>query len=181
MDDTLDNNNRPAGQAATGQAATGQAATGHVATGHVATGKAFELFNEIGIIEQLTRTMFEARLPDGFLVSHFSVLNHLIRVQDGQTPLVLARAFQVPKTTMTHTLSILEKHQLVKLRPNPKDGRSKCVWLTAKGRKFRERAIANLSEDLAVFTDEFSPEFIADLVPKLTRIRVFMDALRDED
>ena len=146
-----------------------------------ATATAFELFNEIGIIEQLTRAMFEARLPDGFLVSHFSVLNHLIRVQDGQTPLVLARAFQVPKTTMTHTLSILEKHQLVKLKANPKDGRSKCVWLTAKGRKFRDKAIQSLAGDLKELTEEFSAEFITDLVPKLARIRVYMDARRDED
>ena len=155
--------------------------TSDASAGKSATATAFELFNEIGIIEQLARTMFEARLPDGFLVSHFSVLNHLIRVEDGQTPLVLARAFQVPKTTMTHTLSILEKHQLVKLTPNPKDGRSKCVWLTAKGRKFREKAIQSLATELEVLTQEFSPEFIEDLVPKLTRIRAYMDERRDTE
>ena len=149
--------------------------------GKSAAATAFELFNEIGIIEQLARTMFEARLPEGFLVSHFSVLNHLIRVEDGQTPLVLARAFQVPKTTMTHTLSILEKHQLVKLKPNPKDGRSKCVWLTAKGRKFREKAIQSLTGELDVLTEEFSRDFIADLVPKLSRIRAYMDKRRDTE
>ena len=76
----------------------------------------FSLFNEIGIIEQLGRALFESQLPDGFLMSHFSVLNHLIRVQDGQTPLKLAQAFQLPKTTMTHTLSVLEKHGLRNLR-----------------------------------------------------------------
>jgi hypothetical protein len=59
----------------------------------------FRLFNEIGIIEQLSRARFEARLPQGVTVPHFSVLNHLIRVEDGRTPLELATAFQVPKTT----------------------------------------------------------------------------------
>ena len=73
----------------------------------------FVFFNEIGIIEQLIRALLEAKLPKGFLISHFSVLNHLIRVKDGQTPLVISRAFQVPKTTMTHTLSILERHALI--------------------------------------------------------------------
>ena len=82
---------------------------------------------------------------------------------------------------MTHTLSILEKHQLVKLTPNPKDGRSKCVWLTAKGRKFREKAIQSLATELEVLTQEFSPEFIEDLVPKLTRIRAYMDERRDTE
>ena len=139
----------------------------------------FELFTEIGIIEQLARTMFEARLPDGFLASHFAVLNHLIRVEDGQTPLKLAEAFQVPKTTMTHTLSILERHKLIALRPNPKDGRSKCAWLTAKGRKFRDDAINKLTSEMDTLAAEFPPDFVAALTPKLTQLREFMDAQRD--
>jgi DNA-binding MarR family transcriptional regulator len=140
----------------------------------------FAFFNEIGIIEQLSRALFEARLPDGFLISHFAVLNHLIRVRDGQTPLVMARAFQVPKTTMTHTLSGLEKHGLIELRPNPKDGRSKCVWLTESGRDFRNNAIADMAPDLALLAEKCPPERIEDLVPRLTEIRQIMDAARDE-
>ncbi|MEM6460551.1 MAG: MarR family transcriptional regulator [Pseudomonadota bacterium] len=139
----------------------------------------FTFFNEIGIIEQLSRNMFEARLPAGFLVSHFSVLNHLIRVQDGRTPLELASAFQVPKTTMTHTLSVLERHGLVAIKPNPDDGRSKCVWLTESGRMFREGAIASMAADMATMAQTYPPEFIADIIPKLSEIRVFLDALRD--
>lgn len=139
----------------------------------------FSFFNEVGIIEQLSRALFEARLPDGFLASHFSVLNHLIRVRDGQTPLVLARAFQVPKTTMTHTLSILEKHSLIEMRPNPKDGRSKCVWLTDAGRDFRNNAIAAMGPSLEGFAKKHPPAYIENLVPKLTEIRQFLDAERD--
>lgn len=141
----------------------------------------FAFFNEVGIIEQLSRALLEARLPDGFLVSHFSVLNHLIRVRDGQTPLVLARAFQVPKTTMTHTLSGLEAHGLVDMRPNPKDGRSKCVWLTDAGQKFRDDAIAAMVPELAGFAEKYPAEFIEDIVPKLSEIRQFLDAARDVD
>ena len=95
----------------------------------------FEFFNEIGIIEQLSRTLFEGRLPRGVLVSHFSILNHLIRVADGRTPLELARAFQVPKTTMSHSLGLLTKRGWVEMRPNPSDARSKCVWITQAGRQ----------------------------------------------
>ena len=144
------------------------------------TGLYFSFFNEIGIIEQLSRVLFESKLPPGFLVSHFSVLNHLIRVQDGPTPLRLANAFQVPKTTMTHTLSVLEKHGLVEMRPNPQDGRSKCVWLTEAGRKFRDRAIAAMAPEMAVLADRFPPEFIAGLVAGLARIRDFLDRQRDQ-
>lgn len=139
----------------------------------------FEFFNEIGIIEQLSRALFEARLPEGFLVSHFAVLNGLIRVRDGRTPLELARAYQVPKTTMTHTLAGLEKHGLVTFRPNPRDGRSKCVWITPAGRKFRDDAIAGMAPEMARMAAEFPPERVADMVPRLAEIRRFMDADRE--
>ena len=139
----------------------------------------FRLFNEIGIIDQLSRTAFEARLPDGFLVSHFSVLNHLIRVQDGRTPLELAQAFQVPKTTMTHTLTGLSKAELIEIRPNPADRRSKCIWLTEKGVTFRDQAIASLAPDFEAVAQDFPPERIAKLLPHLTALRELLDAARD--
>jgi DNA-binding MarR family transcriptional regulator len=141
----------------------------------------FQFFNEVGIIEQLSRAMMEARLPHGFLITHFSVLNHLIRVGDGRTPLAMASAFQVPKTSMTHTLAGLEKAGLVDMKPNPKDGRSKQVWLTDKGRQFRMDAIMRLSGDMEEFRQVFPPEKIAPLLPLLADIRVYLDKLRDEN
>ncbi len=139
----------------------------------------FRLFNEVGIIEQLSRALFEARLPDGFLVSHFSVLNHLIRIGDGRTPLDLARAFQVPKTTMTHTLSVLERHEMVALTPNPKDGRSKRVWITDAGRAFRAQAIADLLPDLVRVSARL-PGGLADrILPDMVALREVLDKMRD--
>ena len=139
----------------------------------------FQFFNEIGIIEQLSRAMMEARLPDGYLMTHFSVLNHLVRVGDGRTPLAIASAFQVPKTSMTHTLAGLEKGGLVEMRPNPKDGRSKQVWLTEKGQQFRLGAINRLSDDFSELKQVFPPEKIAPLLPVLAEIRTYLDQLRD--
>lgn len=139
----------------------------------------FVFFNEIGIIEQLSRSLLEAKLPQGFLISHFSVLNHLIRVKDGQTPLVIARAFQVPKTTMTHTLSVLERHRLIDIRPNPKDKRSKCVFITASGRAFREQAIADIAPDLEAVRGQFPQHKMSKIVPLLADIRQFLDDYRN--
>ena len=139
----------------------------------------FRLFNEIGIIEQISRAFLEARLPNGLLASHFGVTNHLIRVHDGRTPLELAAAFQVPKTTMTHTLAGLEKHGLVEMRPNPDDGRSKRVWLTPKGRAFRDQAIADMAPVFQDLSDIMPPERVADILPALQDIRVFIDELRN--
>lgn len=146
----------------------------------VTTTAYFTLFNEIGIIEQLARTLFQGRLPDGVQVPHFSVLNHLVRVGDGPTPLHLARAFQQPKTTMTHTLAGLERLGLVQMRPNPRDGRSKRVWITDEGRTFRERAIAALGPDVAGISAQFPPERVAAILPHLVALREILDAARDQ-
>lgn len=140
----------------------------------------FAFFNEIGIIAQLSRAAFEARLPDGVTLPHFAVLNHLIRVADGRTPLELARAFQVPKTSMTNTLAGLEARGFVETRPNPRDKRSKQVWLTEEGRRFRDEAIALLVPTMDAFAQRFPAEELASLVPRLTEIRAFLDAARDE-
>ncbi len=142
-------------------------------------GQYFGLLNEIGIIEQLSRTVLEARLPEGLIAPHFTVLNHLIRVSDGRTPLELARAFQVPKTSMSHTLAGLEKHGLVAMRPNPADKRSKQVWLTDQGRKVREDTIAALADDLADIAQVLSPQDVSAVMPVLTRLRIWLDKRRD--
>lgn len=140
----------------------------------------FAFFNEVGIIAQLSRALLEARLPEGLILPHFSVLNHLVRVGDGPTPQRLARAFQVPKTSMTHTLSGLEARGYIEMRRNTKDGRSKCIFITEKGRGFREAAIASLDPDVAVLAEEFTARDIAALVERLGEIRKFLDAYRDE-
>lgn len=140
----------------------------------------FRLFNEIGIIEQLSRNLFEARLPPGFVLAQFSVLNHLVRLGDGRTPLALARAFQVPKTSMTHSLAVLERAGLIVFQVNPKDGRSKLVYITEAGRAFRQAAIMSVAPDLQRIAASLSPELIANLIPGLEALRKFLDQDRDK-
>ncbi len=118
-------------------------------------------------------------MPEGLIAPHFTVLNHLIRVRDGRTPLELARSFQVPKTSMSHTLAGLERHGLVEMRPNPADKRSKQVWLTAQGRAVREATIAALAGDLADIATVLSPQDVATVMPVLTRLRIWLDQRRD--
>lgn len=141
----------------------------------------FQVFNEVGIIEQLSRALLQAQLPPGFLVSHFSVLNHLVRVQDGRTPLELARAFQTAKTTMTHTLAGLDKAGYVEMRPNTEDARSKRVWISDTGRAFREQAIVSVKPDLERVAAEFPADRVLNLLPELEELRKIMDRQRDEN
>lgn len=142
------------------------------------TGAFFEVFVEIGIIEQLSRSLLEARLPKRLIQPHFGVLNHLARLGDGSTPLELARAFQVPKTSMTHTLAGLEKRGLIEMRPNPADGRSKLVTLTKSGQMLRQETIALLAQDFGGLADQISPETLAALPPLLRELREILDRNR---
>lgn len=139
----------------------------------------FLVMNEIGILSQLTSTLLETKLPEAMTVRHFGVMNHLSRRPEGQTPLALANAFQVPKTSMTHTLSGLEERGLVEMRPNPGDGRSKIVVLTAAGLATRDAAIAALRPEIADVLKSYGATRIAALLPLLTELRLFLDAARD--
>jgi len=142
-------------------------------------GTIFRLFNEIGIISQLSSRLLERHLPGGFLVSHFTVINHLTRVGDGRTPLSIANALQVPKTTMTHTLSGLHKAELISFEPNPKDSRSKLVALTDKGRSFRDEAIAMLGPDMVKMAQTLPVAQISEILPILEEVRIYLDRERD--
>lgn len=143
-------------------------------------GTVFAVFNEIGILQQLSRALLEAHLPPGYLVSHFTVLNHLVRRGDGASPLQMANAFQTPKTTLTHTLAKLDADGLIAFRANPKDGRSKLVYLTDAGRAFREKAITDLGPDMVDVLTRIDAEDLAAILPTLTKLRTIMDAMRDE-
>ena len=139
------------------------------------------LFLEVGILAQLSRALFEARLPPGFTLPQFTVLNHLVRVKDGRTPLELARAFQVPKTSMTHNLAVLDRHGLVAMRSNARDGRSKCVFITDPGRAFRQQALAAIAPDLAALATRLPATPLGEVLPVLTGLRQVMDSMRDPD
>ena len=142
-------------------------------------GPLFEVFNEIGIVAQLSRTLLEARLPDGLIAPHFNVLNHLVRLGDGRSPIEIAQAFQLPKTTMTHTLKVLEQRGLIAFAPNPDDGRSKKVMLTDTGRALREDMVARLSQDFVSYAEQFGRERFLNMLPDLRALRMFLDDNRE--
>ena len=139
----------------------------------------FQFFNEVGIIHQLSSTIMNRLLPNGLHVSHFSVLNHMVRLGDGKTPLELARAFQVTKATMTHTLATLEKRQLIHIVPHKTDGRSKVVLISEKGRAFQAEAIASLVPAMTKLSGQLDLDKIVELVPELAKIRAVLDENRD--
>ena len=101
----------------------------------------FRLFNEIGIIAQLSGNKLERVLPEGMSLAQFSVLNHFCRLGGAWSPTRLAAAFQVTKGAMTNTLQRLEAQRFVTIRADEEDTRAKIVEITDAGRSAREAAI----------------------------------------
>jgi hypothetical protein len=104
------------------------------------------------------------------------VLNHLMRVEDGRTPLELARAFQVPKTTLSHTLAAAGESGLDRDEARtPMTGGRNGSGLTEAGRAFRE---ARRSRDLAPDIEELMAQIEAEDVCPARRSPVWLDAIR---
>jgi DNA-binding MarR family transcriptional regulator len=139
----------------------------------------FEVLNEVGIIEQLSRNAFERVMPGGLSLAGFSVLNHFVRLEKSHsTPSQLASAFQVTKGAMTNTLQRLEALGYAVTEPNPEDGRGKIVRVTTKGRKMRDQSIAALGPQMALLANAVSNKDAKDALPFLKALRVFLDESR---
>jgi len=141
---------------------------------------AFQVFNEIGIIEQLGRNRLERVLPDGLRMAQFTLLNHMVRMGDGWSPHRLARAMQVTKGAMTNTLRRLEARGAVRVDPDPDDGRGKHVYLTETGRELRQQCIAAVGPLLAELGADFADAEFEAVLPFLKKIRAWFDATRPD-
>ena len=138
----------------------------------------FQLFNEIGIIAQLSANRLERVLQHGMTLAQFSLLNHCVRLGDGWTPARLAAAFQVTRGTMTSTLQKLEAKGFIRIDPDPDDARSKRVFLTPSGKQARDASLKALAPELAQLPEGFPPELAAEILPALERLRIWLDTHR---
>lgn len=139
----------------------------------------FTLFNEIGIINQLSTSRFARVLAPDLNPSEFGVLNHFIRVRDRSSPSRLAKAFQMTKPSMTAILGKLERKGYVEIVGSAEDRRKKIVSITKNGREARQRgveAMAPLAEILMAGQDV---EALAKILPTLQALREFLDAERN--
>ena len=141
----------------------------------------YRFFTEVGILQQLGRAMIEERLPDTMTANQFGLLSHLSRRPEGDTPLKLANAFQVPKTTMTHMIVMLERRGMVAQKPNPKDKRSKIVVATPEGVAFLQEAIVKMEPAMGGVVTEAGMDVFRNTLPALEEIREIMDRLRNPE
>lgn len=143
-------------------------------------GVAFQTFNEISIIAQLSGAAFQRVLPEGLSLAGFGVLNHFVRLaREEESPTQLARNFQVTKGAMTNTLQRLEAAGFITVSPDPEDGRGKIARITRAGRGARDRAIAALAPVMAELLEAYPGAELRRILPALTKLRRVLDAARD--
>ncbi len=141
---------------------------------------AFQVFNEIGIINQLTSAEFQRALGAELGQSEFMVLNRCVRVGDGVTPSRLARIFQITRPSMTAILAKLEAKGFVDVTPSEEDRRQKIVKITPAGRRAREKGVAAIAPVIQETIEDFGFERLKALLPGLVALREYADARRNE-
>ena len=138
------------------------------------------LFNEIGIINQLSTTEFQRVLAPDLSSSEYAVLNHFMRMGDNKTPSYLARVFQITKPSMTAIVSKLESKEYVSVTPGEEDRRQKFVTITPAGRKARNEAAAKAAPLLTDLLTKVDEKQLRALIPGLQHLREVLDTQRNE-
>jgi DNA-binding MarR family transcriptional regulator len=136
---------------------------------------AVALFGELFMADQLARNRISRVLPKGMELSHFSVLNHLARINDERTPAQLAKSFHVTRGAMTNTLSRLEWAGHVHIRPDWEDARRKFVAISPSGRAARDSAVAAVVPLIADVVQSIGAERVRALVSVLRELRVRLE------
>lgn len=138
----------------------------------------FRLFNEIGIVNQLSSNRFARALPEGLSLAQFSVLNNFVRLGGTRSPKQLADAFQVTKGAMTNTLNRLQENGLILIEPDPVDRRAKVVQITPAGREMREQALQGAFPAMLDLQGLLTDSEIEAMLASLTKLRTHLDRNR---
>ena len=141
----------------------------------------FQVLNWIGIVAQLSSTLVNQRLaPLDVSYSQFVVLNHMtFRGENGLTVTDIARALQAPQPGVTKTVQKLLDKRLMKAVPNPGDGRSKILFLTAAGKRLRAKAVKDLSAMAATPFEGIPKTRLRSMLADLDQLKIWFDDNRE--
>jgi DNA-binding MarR family transcriptional regulator len=140
----------------------------------------FRALSWIGIIEQLQRNRAERLLrPLGLSYAEFAMLSHF---SHGHPPAKtvggIAADMQLLQPAVTKTAAKLLARGALKAGANERDGRSRLLTLTARGRALFERAVTRLAPDIAALFEGWSAGDVARLFEGLDRLKARLDAAR---
>ncbi|MGR3454516.1 MarR family winged helix-turn-helix transcriptional regulator [Pseudooceanicola sp.] len=135
---------------------------------------AVTLFSEILTADQLVRNRLTRVLPKGMEISHFSVLNHLVRGGE-RSPAQLAKAFHVTRGAMTNTLNKLEWAGYVHIRPDWDDARRKMVAISPAGHRARDAALSAITPMISELVGELGDDRVRAALPILRELRLKLE------
>ncbi|WP_165905262.1 MarR family transcriptional regulator [Rhodovulum euryhalinum] len=128
--------------------------------------------------DQLARNRIARALPKGMELSHFSVLNHLARINEERSPAQLAATFHVTRGAMTNTLNRLDWAGHVHIRPDWDDARRKMVSISPSGRSARDVAIQAIAPVLAEAVADIGEDRLRAALPVLRMLRQKLEGRR---
>ena len=137
------------------------------------------LLTDIAIINQLTSAAATRVLAPHLGLSEYSLLNHMVRRGDGETPSRLARAFQVSKPSMTATIGRLAAKGLARIEDDADDGRSKRLRITEAGRAAHADARRRLASLQGELFDGMDVAALLEHADALANLRAHLDAQRN--
>jgi len=138
----------------------------------------WRLFNEIGIINQLSTTRLERQAPHGLTAAQFGLLMHLARMGGEWSLVRLANAFEVTKGAMTSLVKRLSGKGYIDVKPDEADGRGKKVSLTTAGQLALNEAMHALAPDLKRLDQAMTTAELTTLIDGLTKLRKYLDENR---
>ncbi|WP_374656483.1 MarR family transcriptional regulator [Phenylobacterium sp.] len=133
------------------------------------------VFNEIGIIEHLTRLSVTAHLPPGMTYAHVELLMRFHRDGDGQTPAELARAMLMSKAAMTSALQKMEAMGFIVLLSDVTDRRKKRVRLARGGREAHAELLKGMKWKMDALREGFTDAEFRQALPFLRSLRLFLE------
>jgi DNA-binding MarR family transcriptional regulator len=139
---------------------------------------AFQLLNEVGIIDQLTQHRAAQLLAPELNMPQFIVLNHLVLRGGDKSQIEIAHAMQVTKGAMSNTVARLLEKGYITVQADPDDGRGKRIDLSAGGRRARDQAVARLGRGLVGVADLMSSQELERTLATLRKLRVWFDGQR---
>jgi DNA-binding MarR family transcriptional regulator len=139
---------------------------------------AFQLLNEVGIIDQLAQHRAGRLLAPELNMPQFIVLNHLVRRGSDAAQVELADAMQVTKGAMSNTVARLFEKGCITVQADPNDGRGKRIGLSAEGRRARDHAVTRLARGLVGVAELLSAQELDRTLATLRKLRVWFDGQR---
>jgi DNA-binding MarR family transcriptional regulator len=133
-------------------------------------------------VQQILLAELDARLrPHGLTFARYEALVLLSFSRRGALPLrLIGQRLMVHPTSVTNTISRLERQELVVRRPNPLDGRGILAEITSAGRDVVVRATADLmAADFGM--GGYSEDQLEEMFTMLRGLRVMAGDFPEED